>query len=140
MSSFADSVLENIDFTLTEINEEIKDTFTTFASYCVERTPQPSMQPERAKFSKGLLSNNWFPSFDTESLSTTPAVSDRGADSLTRLENFKTFKIPLYRDYTMYLNNNIDYAVQADEIGWTRTANYDMTNWAYTKVKAEKGS
>ena len=140
MSSFADSLQENIDLALTDVNEEIMDTFTTFAGYCVERTPQPSMQPERANYSKGLLVNNWFPSFERESTEMSSTVSEYGSGSLDRINTLKSYKIPLYRDYTLYLNNNLDYAVQADEVGWVRTSNYDMTNWAYTRVKAEKGS
>ena len=95
-------------------NNIVEDTFTQ----AVVRSPSPVSDPT-AKFSKGLLTNQWYPQIGSGySSMVTTATNANGIDSLSRIKALLATSPFLGKDNIVSLANNTEEAYYAEVLGW----------------------
>lgn len=116
MGQFSDSINKTIQKISLEINDKIVLAATDLFSGVVADTPVAT----------GLLINNWFSAIGSYSSSTTATTDKSGESSYTNISAIGASE-PFYnKDSMVSLSNNLDYAYQAEALGWVRTGPYRM--------------
>lgn len=111
IQAFEKLCLEQASQNTDNITEEL---FTQ----AVVKSPTKMSDPQ-AKFSKGLLVNQWYPEAGgAYSSMVTTATNMSGADSLSRIKSTLSAK-PFYgKDGVVTLTNNTEQAYRAEKLGW----------------------
>ena len=122
MGSFASSVLASTEKILDEVDMSITTTTKDLFTLVVDKSPK---QPY-ARWSAGLLINNWFVGENTLNQSTTASVSSSGSESKARIDEIKTGTFR-EKDGYVSLTNSISYAYRAEKLGWPRADNARWT-------------
>jgi len=116
LSNFAQSVIQNSQKILQEVNDRCYYIARELFISVVLQTPSPDHPGPTAQ---GLLSNNWFPvngsGFSSE---TTDTKHRSGGGSLTRIKTVLIGKQFLRKDGVVTLSNNLHYAYRAEVLGW----------------------
>lgn len=89
----------------------------------VKKTPSPA---NPGRFAKGLLANQWYPQERSASAARGLSTNPSGADSITRINAIRNGVEFYDKDGKVTLTNNLDYAEQAEALGWKRTPAYRM--------------
>lgn len=132
---FAASIRINGNAILEKVNKEVNRIAWELFTNVVRITPSPSYP---GKYAKGLLANQWYPSAGTASNSKGSATSPNGSASLSRINALVPSSNEfLGKDGKLILANNLDYAYQAEVLGWTRTRGYRMVAISLMAVAAK---
>ena len=96
----------------------------------VTHSPSPISDPQ-AKFSRGLLINQWYPQVGGFSTEQSTATNDYGSSSLSRIKA-TVAAMPFYgKDNIVTLTNNVDHAYRAEVLGWPEGKDPN-SNWNWT--------
>lgn len=114
MSSFSSVILKSINDTKVKIDRHIVFTARKLFTRIVQLTPSPARE---SPYSRGLLANQWYVGVSSISDELSSAISEHGADSLSRIESIP-FGVFAKKDGMVSLANNVSYAFQAEYIGW----------------------
>ena len=115
MSFFEQSVRAATNKILVAVNLQCYQIAWELFTSVVSKTPSPA---NPGKHAKGLLANQWYPQERGASAARGAATNPSGADSITRIRAMMN-GIEFYdRDGKITLSNNLDYAVQAESLGW----------------------
>lgn len=102
----------------------------------VQNTPSPVQRG--AKYAKGALVNNWYPlrgnGFSSDS---TEDLSPYGEGSISRIKAVVGGGAEFFKkDGSFTLSNNLDYAYQAEALGWQKTGPYAMVSLSIQEISA----
>lgn len=120
MGLFEQSVKAASRTILEQVNTKCNDIAWELFTLVVNKTPSPSNPGPKAK---GLLSNQWYPSTGSASSNRGTSLSSNGGDSLSRINSFRKGTEFMGKDGKATLANNLDYALQAEDTGWTGNKN-----------------
>lgn len=123
MSFFEKSVRAAANKILVEVNLKCYEIAWELFTTVVEKTPSPS---NPGKYAKGLLVNQWYPQERSASAARGMSKSPSGADSIARIKAMMNGLEFYDRDGRVVLSNNLDYAEQAESLGWKKTTPYRM--------------
>ena len=134
-NGFAASIKSNGEAILHKVNKEVYRIAWELFTSVVKLTPSPS-QP--GKYAKGVLANQWYPSVGAASTAVGSDRSPTGSASLTRINTItRSGSAFLGRDNKLTMANNLDYAVQAERLGWVMTKGYHMVGKSLIAVAAK---
>ena len=121
MSLFDDIQAFQIE-ALTAISDSTDNIVKDLFSQAVALSPTPTQgMATSGAFSRGELINQWYPnSGSTPSSEVGTALSDNGADSLSRINEIVAENLFYGRDNIVNLANNTDQAYYADVLGWPK--------------------
>lgn len=132
---FAASIKFNGSAILQKVNEEVNRIAWELFTSVVKLTPSPSFP---GKYAKGVLANQWYPSTGNASAAKGTDRSPTGSASLARINAVvKSSNEFLGKDGKLTMANNLDYAVQAERLGWARTKGYHMVGKSLIAVAAK---
>jgi hypothetical protein len=111
---FAASVRQNTSRMIARVDYAIQARARKLFTHIVDLTPSPA---NGAPFSKGLLANQWYVAVNGISDELSSSCSPSGADSISRINSIP---VGVWRsaDGFVSMANNVDYAFQAEYIGW----------------------
>jgi hypothetical protein len=135
MGTFSDSIKNNIQKILEDVNTQVTTTAVNLFTDIVESTPSPTFNVNHPNFAKGLLSNQWYPSIGNDfSSELTDDTSPTGAASIERVNELQGTTEFLGKDGSLTLTNNVPYAQLAETIGWRKEDGYTGAIGPYRMV------
>lgn len=103
---------------LSDINKRVNEIAWHLFESVVKLTPSPS---NPGKYAQGLLANQWYARTGSPSSELGTRKSATGGDSLARAKALTGNNAEFFgRDGKVYLSNNLDYAHNAETIGWPK--------------------
>ena len=115
MSFFEKSVRAAAHKVLVAVNLKCYQITWELFTSVVSKTPSPT---NPGKYATGLLANQWYPMERGSSGSRGGATNPSGADSVARIRAMMNGVEFYDRDGKITLSNNLDYAGQAESVGW----------------------
>lgn len=125
MASFSESVKANVEKVKRENQRKCYSIMNTLFNGIVYDTPVLN----------GYLINNWFTTPNKSfSMATSPLADKRGGGSLLNIQSLDNDNLFYGRDSAATMVNNLNYAINAEYLGWARTPPYAMVRLNLTKV------
>lgn len=140
MGNFYKSIDENLKLIQQEINQALLQEVQTTFTDVVNETPSKVIG---APYSQDYLANQWYVSEGAPSTSISSEKSSTAAGSRSRIDSISSWKTFFKKDGSVFLTNNVDYVMNAEEYGWMPDENprwlgakpYAMVENAIIKAK-----
>lgn len=133
MGSFSEQIKAWEQKALAVANKSVSNAVEELFTSIVVASPSPISDPQ-AKFSKGLLINQWYPSVGSASSEEGTSTNDHGIESLSRIKAMIAANPFMGKDNIVFLANNTEQAPHAEYLGWPKGEGTSGWKWTGTVI------